>query len=304
MRHVRQYTQEFMDEAVDLLISSDRSPKEIADSLGIPSSTLRTWRDRKLGNSPEVQNKHHPVSNQDAEISRLRKELAESKVENEILKKAMAIFSKKKLLKFGFIKEHSQMYPVRKLCSCLNVSPSGFYHWLNKPLSASKLHRIQIEKEIKIVFESEKGRYGSPRIHNVLNDNGISCSVQKVARIMAEKQIKAIFKKKFRITTKSSDRNKPSPYVLRRDFSANRPNRKWVSDITYIWTKEGWLYLCIIIDLYSRKVIGWSVSSKIDADLLIDAFLMAVTRRKNKNNALYSIVTKVSNMPQVDLEEY
>lgn len=136
-----------------------------------------------------------------------------------------------------------------------------------------------LDDRILALFKYHKGRYGSPRITKDLKAEGIDCSENRVARRMNELMLQAKAKRKFKVTTDSSKTNFIFPNLLERDFSASKPNQKWVSDISYVWTNEGWLYLCVFIDLWSRSVVGWSMGKRINKHLVCDALIMALWRR-------------------------
>jgi transposase InsO family protein len=182
-------------------------------------------------------------------------------------------------MKYLFIKDHSSIFPVKKMAQVLKVSKSSYYHWCNRGVSSHRLKNDAFSKEVEDYFFTYEMKYGSPRIASELAANGIPCSENKVARFMSKLGLKAWVKPKFRVTTDSNHDHPVSPNLLGREFNAEKPNQKWVSDITYIYTQEGWLYLCVIIDLFSRKVVGWATSSRINTDLLLDAFLSAVILR-------------------------
>lgn len=133
---------------------------------------------------------------------------------------------------------------------------------------------------IKSIFIEFKRRYGAPRIHSELKDRGLSCGVKRVARIMRENNLVAKGKKKFKATTNSNHNYTVHPNLLNQNFSCDVPNKIWTTDITYIWTAEGWLYLAVILDLYSRKIVGWSMDSRMTKDLVINALTMAYWKRK------------------------
>ena len=172
-------------------------------------------------------------------------------------------------------------HPVEKMSSTLDIRRSSYYYWLKTSEKRNKklVEEQKIVTEIKKIQEKVRYSYGTPRITDALQKENIDINHKKVARILRENQLNHRTKKKFKITTDSNHKFNASPNVLNRDFSATAPNQKWVSDITYIWTAEGWLYLCVVLDLFSRKVVGWSVSSRIDKDLLLMAFWHAVQLR-------------------------
>jgi putative transposase len=173
------------------------------------------------------------------------------------------------------------------MCKVLEVSKSGFSDWLNRPICKTKAENLVLAEYIQTFFLLSQMRYGSPRIKADLEGIGKVVGENRVARIMAENGFRARFKKKYIITTDSNHSFRISPNLLNRNFVASAPNQKWISDITYLWSGDKWIYLCVIIDLYSRKVVGWSISKNIDTELLIDAFLMAVTLRNPPKGLIF-----------------
>ena len=180
---------------------------------------------------------------------------------------------------FSFIEQHRNTWPVTVMCDTLGVSPQGFYAWRCRPASDRQRRRDAILVEIRAVHAEVKQRYGSPRIHAELSARGIDCCVNTVAKLMRGNDIHAKTARKFKSTT---DSNHPLPVadnLLGRQFQAAAPNERWVADITYIPTREGWLYLAAVEDLYSRMVVGWSMSDAMASRLVVDALEMAVRRR-------------------------
>lgn len=160
-----------------------------------------------------------------------------------------------------------------------SIERSGYYAWLNRKPSARAIENAVLDKKITDIFNRHKSCYGSPRITDELHEKGEKCSKNRVFRRMKTLGLRAKGKKKFKVTTDSKHNLPIAPNVLNRDFYAASPNQKWVSDITYIWTDEGWVYLATVIDLYSRAVVGWSIQSTMTADLVSNALLMALWRR-------------------------
>ena len=178
------------------------------------------------------------------------------------------------------IKDESKNYSIRLMCRLLNVSVSGYYSWLERKPSKRTSNNMELFDKIKFIFDDEKARVGAPRITKRLNREGNSVGKQRVARIMREHGLRAKASKKFKATTNSNHQLPVAPNLLEQNFNANKPNEKWVSDITYCWTNEGWLYLAVIMDLYSRKVVGWALSERMTKQLVIDALQMAIWGRK------------------------
>jgi len=180
-------------------------------------------------------------------------------------------------MKYQFIDDYRSSFGVEKMCRLLAVSRSGFYGWNQRGESKRAAENRQLLESIQRIVESTMGRYGSPRITAELQDQGYRCSRPRVARLMRKHDIKARARRKFKVTTRSKHRYPVAPNLLRQTFRAEAPNRVWVSDITYIRTLEGWLYLTVVMDLYNRKIVGWSMSETMEVTgTTIPAFEMAV----------------------------
>jgi transposase InsO family protein len=166
------------------------------------------------------------------------------------------------------------------MCTVLGVSPSGYYAWRKRPPSAQEMANQQLLKKIEAVFEESGETYGSPRVYRKLDRQGVKCSENRIARLMRLRGLKAKQTKRYRTTTKRNKSHPVAPNVLQRDFAARRPDEKWLADITYISTWEGWLYLATILDLYSRRIVGWAMSERLTDDLTLTALRMALQRRR------------------------
>lgn len=190
-------------------------------------------------------------------------------------------------MKYQFIERHKQQFPIVVMCNVLGISESGLYAWRKRPACQRKREDAQLTQEIRQVYATHRGRYGSPRIHRELQDQGQSTSRKRVARLMREAALTALRKRRRVLTTKRDATHPVAPNVLQREFTATEPNTKWVTDITYIPTTAGWLYLAVILDLYSRAVVGWSMSACCDEALAENALQMAVSRRRPKAGLLH-----------------
>jgi putative transposase len=169
------------------------------------------------------------------------------------------------------------------MCQVLKVSTSGYYKWLNQQSSLpseKEKYREEIQQKISKSFHESFGTYGSPRVHDDLIDWGYTISQKTVARMMREMGLKATQKEKFVVTTDSNHDLIIYPNILNRQFSAKEPNQVWVTDITYIWTLEGWVYLASVMDLFSRKIVGWSLADHMKKELAIQALNMAIIQRQ------------------------
>jgi len=189
-------------------------------------------------------------------------------------------------VKYAFIREHSQVHKITRLCELLEVSTSGFYDWFDRPESNRSCENRMLTKKIKHFHQQSNEIYGSPKIHEDLIDDGETCGVKRVARLMQVADIKSKMARKFVITTDSKNTLQPAPDLLKRNFTFNKQNEAWVSDTTFIATREGWLYLAIILDLFSRQIIGWSMSTRNNTQLVQDALTMALWRRGKVNEVI------------------
>ena len=182
-------------------------------------------------------------------------------------------------MKYEFVHSSRSEFVVKKMCRVLNVSRSGYYRYITGEESRRSIENLILLAAIKVIYKQSRSTYGSPRITDALHDLGLSCSRPRVARLMRANTIKAKTKKRYKVTTNSDHSYPIAPDLLNQDFRSNSAGRIWVSDITYIRTLEGWLYLTIILDLYNRKIVGWSMSDRLTAEkTTIPAFIQAVKR--------------------------
>ena len=173
------------------------------------------------------------------------------------------------------------------MCRLLRVSASGFYAWQKRPESSRSRDNRSLLADIRAIHEKSTGTYGSVRVRAELAENGHPCGRHRVARLMRMAGLQGIPKRRFRRTTTSNHKLPVAPNRLMQDFTAKAPNQRWVSDITYIPTGEGWLYLAVILDLYSRKVVGWSTSVRLQRELVLEALTMALSRRTPSSGLIY-----------------
>ena len=179
-------------------------------------------------------------------------------------------------MRYRFIDAHKKVWPIYLMCQVLKVSRSGYYDWQHRKLNPRQSSNAALDCEIRAIFSEHRGRYGAPRIADELKDRGIVCSENRVARRMQALGLRAIQAKKFKVTTDSNHDKPVADDLLEQDFTASQPNEKWVSDITYVWTDEGWLYLALVMDLCSRRILGWAMATRINQDLTLAALRMAI----------------------------
>jgi len=190
-------------------------------------------------------------------------------------------------MNYQFIEQYKQEFPIVVMCRVLAVSESGFYAWRKRPACQRQREDAQLREEIQQEFTAHHGRYGSPRLHAGLRDRGRSVARKRVARLMREAGLYAKRNRRRVLTTRRDPSHPVAPNLLNREFTATEPNRKWVTDITYIPTMQGWLYLAVILDLYSRMVVGWSMSGDCDEKLIEKALEQALARRRPQAGLLH-----------------
>jgi putative transposase len=191
-------------------------------------------------------------------------------------------------VKFAWIKDHQQFYPVNVMCQMLEVSRSGYYAWIDRPMSQRKIRQMELTDQIRHAYELGRGVYGSPRVHAELIEQKVSVCVNTVAKLMKQAQICSTIKRGFAVSTTDSNHDLTvAGNLLDRNFESDQPNRKWCCDITYVPTKQGWLYLAVVMDLCSRMIVGWSMSTSLQATLCVDALQMALNRRRPGSDLMH-----------------
>jgi len=191
-------------------------------------------------------------------------------------------------MRFQFIAKHRGTWQVRQMCEALGVSRGGFYEWLQRPQSRRARENDQLLVHVRTSFERSDRTYGSPRVWHDLRAWGYACGRHRVARLMLAAGLQARRKRR-RLPFDEGVRPESSiaPNLLDRKFEATAPNQRWVADFTYIWTGEGWLYFAVVLDLFSRRIVGWSMSDQMTAQLVTDALLMALWRRGRPRELLH-----------------
>ena len=188
---------------------------------------------------------------------------------------------------YEFIKENRDHFDTKMMCRVLEVTRSGYYAWLHEPISRRAQEDIRLLRLIRASFVASHGIYGAPRVFLDLREAGETCSKHRVARLMRVNKIRAVrgYRTRQRWVSKPSEL---VPNVLLRNFDVTRPNKAWVTDITYIRTWQGWLYLAVVMDLFSRMIVGWATRPTIGRELALDAIMMAVRRRRPRRTIIHS----------------
>ncbi|XIT52384.1 IS3 family transposase [Escherichia coli] len=280
----RNFSAEFKRESAQLVVDQKYTVADAAKAMDVGLSTMTRWvkqlRDERQGKTPKAS----PITPEQIEIRKLRKKLQRIEMENEILKKG-GVLRKAVRLRYAFIRDNTCCWPVRLLCRVLDVHPSGFYAWLQQPHSQRHQADLRLTGQIKQFWLESGCVYGYRKIHLDLRDSGQQCGVNRVWRLMKRVGIKAQVGYRSPRARKG-EASIMSPNRLQRQFNPDAPDERWVTDITYIRTHEGWLYLAVVVDLFSRKIIGWSMQSRMTKDIVLNALLMAVWRRNPEKQVL------------------
>ncbi|WGI80038.1 IS3 family transposase [Klebsiella pneumoniae] len=277
------FTPKFKEEAVRQITERGYSISEVSERLGVSAHSLYKWlRAVKPDNNGQ---QAQDLLDARTEILRLKAQLKRTEEERDILKKGSAVLCKGARLKYRFINDHREIWSIVTMCRVLKVARAGFYVWLHNPVSAGEKDNQRLLALIRDSYTLSGGVYGYRRIHGDLREIGEVCSRNRVAKIMRKNRIQAIHGYKVPRGT----RGRPSliaPNRVQREFTVVKPNQVWVTDITYIRTWQGWLYLAVVIDLFARNVVGWSMKPTLSRELALDALLMAVWRGKPSENVI------------------
>ncbi|MER8805257.1 IS3 family transposase [Mesorhizobium sp. M0998] len=282
----RKFSREFKLEAVRLIKDRGVAVAQAARDLDLHENVLRKWV-RELSTDPQhAFPGHGQMKPEQQEIDRLRKEVAKLKAERDIPKKGRSLLREGSDVKFAFIARHRNIWPVAWLCSALDVSRSGFHAWLDRSPSARSRDDEILVSRIDRSFKSSDRTYGARRVwHDVLAE-GLSCGLHRIERLMRENGLRARPRRRG-LPKDMGERAVVSDNLLDRAFEASAPNQKWVADFTYIWTAEGWLYVAAVVDLFSRRVVGWAMKAEMTAQLVTDALIMAIWRRGKPDSLLH-----------------
>jgi len=188
---------------------------------------------------------------------------------------------------FRFMQKHQTEFAVSVMCEVFLVSRSGYYAWFRRPVSKRKQADAELLEKIRIIHRDSDASYGSPRVHRDLKEQGNSCGENRVARLMREDGLRSKIKRRFKATTDSKHNLPVAPNLLNREFHPEKPNEVYAGDITYVWTTEGWLYLAVVIDLFSRSVVGWAMDKLMTRQLVINALTMAIQRRNAPSGIIF-----------------
>ena len=269
----RVFDKEFKINTVKLILSKEKKIAELARELGIAENTLHLWKTKYLKDLKDA----FPGKGIFEEIR-----AGESGTERRkgYIKKSTRHIFKVTEDKYNFVEVSRSEYRIKRICRAIEVSESGYNSWRRGEGKKRKTEDKQLTEEIKWIFEKNKSRYGSPRIEKELRKKGVKTSPKRVARLMQENGLKARTKRKYRATTNSKHNLPVAKNLLKQDFTVAELDKIWTSDITGIWTSEGWLYLAVVLDICSRHLIGWKTSNYLGKELVIGALNKALKDRK------------------------
>ncbi|MGP4965327.1 IS3 family transposase [Psychrobacter celer] len=289
-KKVRTYSDEFKAEAVKKISDNNGNISATAKQLGIAMQTLSNWHNKANQGKLVGTEQYDPdLMSALQEIKQLKRQLKVAEEEREIPKKGDGVLREKQLVRYAFIKDNQFLFRITTMCRVLRVKPSSYYDWLSRDLSDQQIHRNQSELLVKAAHNETKERYGADRLHAHLSEQGHNISLYMVRSIKEQHGIKCRSHKRFKVTTDSNHNKLVYPNVLDQKFDAKRPNESWVSDITYIWTNEGWLYLAGVKDLYTKELVGYAINKRMTADLVCRALNMAIrNKRPNKGLIVHS----------------
>ncbi|MCY4371801.1 MAG: IS3 family transposase [bacterium] len=276
----RPYPAEFRAEMVRL-VRAGRTPGGLSREFEPSDQTIRNWVNQA---DIDEGRREGLTTAEREELRRLRRENRILREEKEILGKSSGLVRRGDRIDpqaaFGFVKANQASHSVRRMCSLLGVSPSGYYAWLGRSPSAREVADRALRDRIVDIHSRSRGTYGAPRVHAELSFEGVCVGRKRVARLMRQASIQGVHRRRKVTTTRRNPERAAAPDLVKREFTADGPDRTWVADITYVPTKAGFLYLAVVLDLWSRKVVGWSMRDDLSTPLVTDALDMAIEQRK------------------------
>ncbi|MFM9857221.1 IS3 family transposase [Pseudoxanthobacter sp. M-2] len=284
----RKFSREFKIEAVRLIKERGVSVAQAGRDLDVHENVLRKWMRELAADPAHAFPGLGQVKPEQLEIDRLRREVVKLKAERDNLKKGRSLLREGSDMRFAFIAKHRGIWPVAWLCEALDVSRSGFHAWLNRGPSRRAQEDEAIGAEVRASFLASARTYGARRVWRDVLAGGVDCGLHRIERLMRVQALRARPRRRG-LPRDGGPRAKgaAAPNVLDRRFAAEQANSKWIADFTYIWTAEGWLYVAAVIDLFSRRVVGWSMKAEMTAELVADALVMAIWRRGKPDALLH-----------------
>ncbi|MGI2106527.1 MULTISPECIES: IS3 family transposase [unclassified Shewanella] len=283
MKTRKTYSKEFKLDAIALVREQNYSIAEAARNLEVTPQLLGRWIKEAENDDGHAFRGNGKLTPEQEEIRKLKAQVKRLEMEREILKKGDGLLCQRNEIKYAFIAQNKKIWPVILMCHVLGVKNNNYYSYQKRKSQAPvDTEHQEMLQWVKNIAEFSDNTYGQRRIRKALNSLDYPVGRKKTAQLMKEANVWVRYKKKYKATTNSDHKKPIYDNELKQDFDVQRANQAWVQDITYIWTSEGWLYLAVVIDLYSRKVVGWSMGSRMKAQLVCDALTMAIWQRKPK----------------------
>ncbi|MBG6016031.1 IS3 family transposase [Pseudomonas aeruginosa] len=278
----KQYTERFKKEAINLMLEQGYTVQQAADALGVTTKLLYAWRKRhEANNNP---NALTPLERQ--ELLALRKEVKQLKMEKEIPKKGECLLCERAAIRCWFVQEHKTQYPIKHLCRVMKLSRSTFYAWQKHPVKPLDEDTLELYQKAGDLFKESRESLGYRMLGAQLRQEGYAISDYRTRKLMKQLGLVVKQRKRYRGTSKGKV-IATADNLLNQNFNPVAVNEIWAGDITYLKTPEGWLYLSIVMDLYSRRIVGWHMSSKIDTALISKALMMAYNLRSPSKGCVF-----------------
>ncbi|HDM8244067.1 TPA: IS3 family transposase, partial [Vibrio campbellii] len=282
-RAYKRYPKEFKEEAVALVREQGYSVAQAAEAVGVTTTVLYKWKEKL-----EAQLEGTELSDDERdELKRLRREVKELRMEKEILKKASGLLRERNEVKFNFIKTESTRYPVNRLCQTMRVSRSGYYDWLKRPAKVVTAETLNLYRRAKLLFKQSRQSLGNREMTKKLREEGFTVGRYRVRTVMERLGLKVTQRVAYKVTTKRKHNDAVADNLLNQNFNPVAPNQVWAGDVTYLKTDEGWMYLAIVMDLYSRRVIGWHIDKRMTTDLVSKALIKAYNLRQPEKGLVF-----------------
>ncbi|MBI5250676.1 MAG: IS3 family transposase [Desulfomonile tiedjei] len=275
------YSKEFREEAVRLVTEGGLSAGEASARLSLPKSTLENWvRAAKKGKLGEIGKSHRPLTELEIELAQVKRELAIVKVERDILKKAAGVLCERVAARYAMIDRMRLWFAISLLCRVLGVSASGYHAWRCRPPSRRSQEDARLEVQIRAAHRRTRQTYGPERLQRDLADHGVAVGVHRIRRLRKKLGLKCKQKRRFKATTDSRHGLPVAENLIEQRFQASAPSQVWLTDITYIPTDEGWLYLAGHKDVYTRKIVGYAMGPRMTKNLINQSLFHAVATKR------------------------
>ncbi|WP_353517147.1 IS3 family transposase [Thalassotalea sp. SU-HH00458] len=279
----RSYTVEFKQEAVALVTEQGYSVPKAAASLGITDKLLYNWKTKfEAEQSGAILN-----ADERAELLKLRKEVKELRMEKEILKKASSLLPKGNEVTFQTIKQLAPDFPIVKLCKIMKVSRSAYYAWLNRPAKVITAEQLHLYRRAKAIFKQSRNSLGYRELRKRLCKEGLHVSEYSVQKLMAKLGLYVTQRIAYKVTTKRKHSDAVADNLVNQNFNPVAANQVWAGDVTYLKTGEGWMYLAIVMDLYSRRIVGWHIDKRMTTDLVSKAMIKTYNLRQPPKGLIF-----------------